>query len=54
MCFQVDLMEAEDRLYLDQLDNYALVAKYAKGRRCSTASPTRRFAQACALAGAPR
>ena len=54
MCFQVDLMEGQKTgLYLDQLDNYAQVAKFAKGARvldCFTNQGG--FAQACALAGA--
>lgn len=53
MFFQVDLMEGQKTgLYLDQLDNYALVARHAKGRRvldCFTNQGG--FAQACALAG---
>jgi 23S rRNA (cytosine1962-C5)-methyltransferase len=52
--FSVDLMEGQKTgLYLDQLDNYAHVAKLAKGRRvldCFTNQGG--FAQACALAGA--
>ncbi|HSJ02039.1 MAG: class I SAM-dependent rRNA methyltransferase [Verrucomicrobium sp.] len=52
--FQVDLFEGQKTgLYLDQLDNYNLVAKYGKGRRvldCFTNQGG--FAQACALAGA--
>jgi len=52
--FQVDLFEGQKTgLYLDQLDNYAAVAKYAKGKRvldCFTNQGG--FAQACALAGA--
>lgn len=52
--FQVDLFEGQKTgLYLDQLDNYAAVARYAKGRRvldCFTNQGG--FAQACALAGA--
>ncbi|MFZ4764586.1 MAG: class I SAM-dependent rRNA methyltransferase [Roseimicrobium sp.] len=54
LIFQVDLMEGQKTgLYLDQLDNYAHVARYAKGRRvldCFTNQGG--FAQACALAGA--
>jgi 23S rRNA (cytosine1962-C5)-methyltransferase len=54
MYFQVDLMEGQKTgLYLDQLDNYARVARHAKGRRvldCFTNQGG--FAQACALAGA--
>ena len=43
----------EDGLYLDQLDNYAAVARFARGRRvldcfCNQGG----FALACALAGA--
>lgn len=52
--FQVDLFEGQKTgLYLDQLDNYTRVARYAKGRRvldCFTNQGG--FAQACALAGA--
>lgn len=52
--FSVDLMEGQKTgLYLDQLDNYGLVSKLAKGRRvldCFTNQGG--FAQACALAGA--
>jgi len=54
LAFQVDLLEGQKTgLYLDQLENYNLVAKYAKGRRvldCFTNQGG--FAQACALAGA--
>lgn len=54
LSFQVDLFEGQKTgLYLDQLDNYAAVARYAKGRRvldCFTNQGG--FAQACALAGA--
>ncbi len=54
MIFQIDLMEGQKTaLYLDQLDNYMLVAKHAKGRRvldCFTNQGG--FAQACARAGA--
>lgn len=54
LTFQVDLMEGQKTgLYLDQIDNYAHVARYAKGRRvldCFTNQGG--FAQACALAGA--
>ncbi len=54
LCFTVDLLEGQKTgLYLDQLDNYAQVAKFAKGRRvldCFTNQGG--FAQACALAGA--
>jgi 23S rRNA (cytosine1962-C5)-methyltransferase len=52
--FQIDLLEGQKTgLYLDQLSNYELVAKLAKGRRvldCFTNQGG--FAQACALAGA--
>ncbi|TLD70020.1 class I SAM-dependent rRNA methyltransferase [Phragmitibacter flavus] len=52
--FQVDMLEGQKTgLYLDQIDNYAAVAKLAKGRRvldCFTNQGG--FAQACALAGA--
>lgn len=52
--FQVDLFEGQKTgLYLDQLDNYTKVARYAKGRRvldCFTNQGG--FAQACAVAGA--
>jgi len=52
--FHVDILEGQKTgLYLDQLDNYQLVAKLAKGRRvldCFTNQGG--FAQACALAGA--
>ncbi len=52
--FQVDLWEGQKTgLYLDQLDNYQNVARFAKGRRvldCFTNQGG--FAQACALAGA--
>ena len=54
MVFQLDLMEGQKTgIYLDQLDNYSLVARYAKGRRvldCFTNQGG--FAQAAALAGA--
>lgn len=54
MIFQVDVMEGQKTgLYLDQVDNYALVASYAKGRKvldCFTNQGG--FAQAAALAGA--
>lgn len=54
LVFQVDLMEGQKTgLYLDQIDNYARVAKFAKGRKvldCFTNQGG--FAQACALAGA--
>jgi 23S rRNA (cytosine1962-C5)-methyltransferase len=54
LVFQVDLIDGQKTgLYLDQIDNYALVAKHAKGRRvldCFTNQGG--FAQACALAGA--
>lgn len=54
MHFQVDMLEGQKTgLYLDQIDNYAATAKYAKGRRvldCFTNQGG--FAQACALAGA--
>lgn len=54
MIFQVDLMEGQKTgLYLDQVDNYAQVAQYAKGRKvldCFTNQGG--FAQAAALAGA--
>lgn len=54
LSFQVDLFEGQKTgLYLDQLDNYAAVARYAKDRRvldCFTNQGG--FAQACALAGA--
>ncbi len=54
LSFQVDLFEGQKTgLYLDQLDNYAGVARFAKGRRvldCFTNQGG--FAQACALAGA--
>ena len=54
MVFTVDLLEGQKTgLYLDQLDNYDLVARLAKGRRvldCFTNQGG--FAQACALAGA--
>jgi 23S rRNA (cytosine1962-C5)-methyltransferase len=54
MVFQADLMEGQKTgLYLDQLDNYGLVARHAKGRKvldCFTNQGG--FAQACALAGA--
>ncbi len=52
--FNIDLSTGQKTgLYLDQLDNYAAVAKFAKGRRvldcfCNQGG----FALACALAGA--
>lgn len=54
MTFQVDVWDGQKTgLYLDQLDNYAAVAKLAKGKRvmdcfCNQGG----FAQAAALAGA--
>lgn len=54
MIFQVDVWDGQKTgLYLDQLDNYAAVARLAKGRRvmdcfCNQGG----FAQAAALAGA--
>jgi 23S rRNA (cytosine1962-C5)-methyltransferase len=54
MTFQVDVWEGQKTgLYLDQIDNYAAVARLAKGRRvmdcfCNQGG----FAQAAALAGA--
>ena len=50
----VDLLEGQKTgLYLDQLDNYAQVAKLAKGKRVLDCfSNQGGFAQACALAGA--
>lgn len=54
MVFQVDVLEGQKTgLYLDQLSNYELVSRFAKGRRvldCFTNQGG--FAQACALAGA--
>jgi len=52
--FHADLIEGQKTgLYLDQLDNYQLVAKLAQGRRVLDCSPNQGgFAQACALAGA--
>ncbi len=54
MVFQIDLLEGQKTgMYLDQLDNYSLVARHAKGRRvldCFTNQGG--FAQAAALAGA--
>jgi len=54
LAFQVDLLDGQKTgLYLDQLDNYNNVARFAKGRRvldCFTNQGG--FAQACALAGA--
>lgn len=54
LTMNVDLMDGQKTgLYLDQLDNYAKVAHFAKGRRvldCFTNQGG--FAQACALAGA--
>ncbi len=52
--FHADLIEGQKTgLYLDQLDNYQLVAKLAQGRRVLDCfSNQGGFAQACALAGA--
>jgi 23S rRNA (cytosine1962-C5)-methyltransferase len=52
--FHADLLEGQKTgLYLDQLDNYQLVAALAKGRRVLDCfSNQGGFAQACALAGA--
>ena len=54
LLFSADLLEGQKTgLYLDQLDNYAAVARHAQGRRvldCFTNQGG--FAQACALAGA--
>lgn len=54
--FKVDLLEGQKTgLYLDQLDNYHEVARFAKGRSvldCFTNQGG--FAQACALAGAAK
>jgi len=52
--FHADLLEGQKTgLYLDQLDNYQLVAKMAKGRRVLDCfSNQGGFAQAAALAGA--
>lgn len=54
LVFQADLLEGQKTgLYLDQIDNYAKVARLAKGRKvldCFTNQGG--FAQACALAGA--
>ena len=54
MTFQIDVWEGQKTgLYLDQIDNYQLVAKHAKGRRVLDCfSNQGGFAQACALAGA--
>ena len=54
MTFQIDVWDGQKTgLYLDQIDNYAGVARLAKGKRvldcfCNQGG----FAQACALAGA--
>lgn len=52
--FHADLLEGQKTgLYLDQLDNYQLVAKLAAGRRVLDCfSNQGGFAQACSLAGA--
>lgn len=52
--FQIDLRSGQKTgLYLDQIDNYAAVAKYAKGKRVLDCfSNQGGFALACALAGA--
>lgn len=54
LVFTVDVLEGQKTgLYLDQLDNYAAVARLARGRRvldCFTNQGG--FAQACSLAGA--
>ncbi|MBL9178351.1 MAG: class I SAM-dependent rRNA methyltransferase [Verrucomicrobiaceae bacterium] len=52
--FHADLLEGQKTgLYLDQLDNYQLVAKLAAGRRVLDCfSNQSGFAQACSLAGA--
>ncbi len=54
--FLVDLRSGQKTgLYLDQLDNYAAVAKFAKGRRVLDCfSNQGGFALACALAGAEK
>ncbi len=54
MTFQIDVWEGQKTgLYLDQIDNYQLVAKHAKGKRVLDCfSNQGGFAQACALAGA--
>ncbi len=54
MTFQIDVWEGQKTgLYLDQIDNYQLVARHAKGKRVLDCfSNQGGFAQACALAGA--
>ena len=54
MTFQIDTWEGQKTgLYLDQIDNYQLVARHAKGKRVLDCfSNQGGFAQACALAGA--
>jgi 23S rRNA (cytosine1962-C5)-methyltransferase len=54
--FHADLLEGQKTgLYLDQLDNYQLVAKLAQGRRVLDCfSNQGGFAQACSLAGASK